>query len=188
MNRSEQINELMAALSKAQGEMTGAAKDGLNPHFGSKYSKIEHVIGAVRIVFAKYGLGFTQPTRITENGNLILETIIGHSSGQWIGGEYPVKPLKEGPQELGKVLTYARRYALQSLAGVPSMDDAEDRDDDGDSAMGRGPQPNRPVAQPIQRPVAQNQRPQQPVVKPVVNQVAKRPTFDEMDAPPGYMK
>jgi hypothetical protein len=41
--------------------------------------------------------------------------------------------VKQDPQAAGSAITYARRYALQSIAGVPS------EDDDGQSSMGKGP-------------------------------------------------
>jgi hypothetical protein len=37
--------------------------------------------------------------------------------------------VKQDPQAAGSAITYARRYALQSIAGIPS------EDDDGQSAM-----------------------------------------------------
>ena len=43
MNRSESINELAAALAKAQAVMAGASKDNINPHFKSKYADLASV-------------------------------------------------------------------------------------------------------------------------------------------------
>ncbi len=182
MNMSPQINELAAALSKAQGEMKGAQKDAANPFFKSKYADLSSVVDAIREPFLNHGLSFTQTTRITEGGHMVLQTYLLHSSGQWMAADYPVKPVKDDPQGLGSALTYARRYSLQAISGVPSIDD------DGEAAMNR-------TAAPIQRPV-QQARPtqatniaQQPqAVRPVQVRPQTKPTFDEMDGPPGYMK
>jgi len=46
-----------------------------------------------------------------------------HKSGQWLQGEYLLPLDKVTPQGAGSAITYARRYALQSLVGIPSVDD-----------------------------------------------------------------
>jgi len=46
-----------------------------------------------------------------------------HNSGQWLSSELLLKPVKADPQAAGSCLTYARRYALQAIAGIPSEDD-----------------------------------------------------------------
>ena len=43
MRTSEQVNEVAAALAKAQGEMKPALKDSENPHFRSKYADLARV-------------------------------------------------------------------------------------------------------------------------------------------------
>jgi hypothetical protein len=40
MRTSEQINEIAAALAKAQGQIEGAVKGSVNPHFRSKYADL----------------------------------------------------------------------------------------------------------------------------------------------------
>lgn len=130
-DQSENINELAAALSKAQGEIEGATKDSTNPFFKSKFADLSSVMECLKKAFTKNGLSYTQPTRVTENGGVIVVTKLMHSSGQWIKGEYPAKPVKDDPQGLGAALTYSRRYALSAICGVAQIDD------DGESAMAR---------------------------------------------------
>ena len=48
MLRSEQINELAAALAKAQGQMQSAKKDAENPFFKSKYADMDSVVSAIK--------------------------------------------------------------------------------------------------------------------------------------------
>lgn len=48
MERSEQINELAAALAKAQAQIRAATKDSTNPHFKSKYADLASVWDAIR--------------------------------------------------------------------------------------------------------------------------------------------
>lgn len=130
MNKSESIDLLATALAKAQSEMKAAQKDAQNPFFKSNYATLDSVFEAIRIPFSKNGLCVTQPTRESDKGT-IVETVIMHSSGQWISGELMINPVKLDPQSKGSALTYARRYLLSSIAGVPQSDD------DGSEATGK---------------------------------------------------
>ena len=130
MYQSEQINELATALAKAQGQMKHAIKDSVNPHLKSKYADLASVIDAVRVPLSENGLSFTQPIRV-ENNVTVLETVLLHTSGQWIKSRVIVNvesTNKNAIQAFGTVLTYLRRYSLSSLIGI-SQDD-----DDGHSA------------------------------------------------------
>ena len=42
---------------------------------------------------------------------------------QWIEADTLLPPTKNDAQAYGSAITYAKRYGLQSLAGVPSLDD-----------------------------------------------------------------
>jgi hypothetical protein len=46
-----------------------------------------------------------------------------HTSGQWLESEFVLPITKQDPQAAGSAITYARRYALQSVAGIPTADD-----------------------------------------------------------------
>ncbi len=136
MNKSDNIAELAKALSKAQADMSGAKKSSNNPFFKSKYADLKEVIECVKEPFADNGLSFAQ-FPISNDGFAGVETVIMHSSGEWISNEYMLKVSKNDPQGIGSAITYARRYALQAACGVPS------EDDDGESAMGRSPKPKK---------------------------------------------
>ncbi len=128
------INELAAALSKAQAEIKGATKDSKNTFFKSSYADLASVWEACRIPLTKNGLAVIQTTDViadTGGDTTLLVTTLVHSSGQYIQGRYPIHPVKNDPQSLGSAITYARRYALQAIVGI-----APD-DDDGEAAMGR---------------------------------------------------
>lgn len=127
---SAEIGALAGALAKAQGELTAATKDRENPFFKSSYATLASVFEAIREPFAKNGLAYTQPTRIDDHGNVVVVTILMHSSGQWIAGEVSAKPAKNDPQGVGSLISYLKRYEIQAMAGVASADD----DDDGNAA------------------------------------------------------
>lgn len=129
MNKSDGINELATALSKAQGEIKGALKDQSNPYFKSKYADLGSVVEAIRAPLAKYGLSYTQLTEPSEKDEVRVETVILHSSGQWISSLLALPVSKADAQGFGSALTYARRYGLSAAFGVAP------EDDDGNAAV-----------------------------------------------------
>jgi len=131
MKSSDAINELASALCNAQGQMGGAVKDSANPFFKSSYADLTSVIKAIKQPFADNGLSYTQFPVSNENG-VGVSTRLMHVSGQWLEMEYTLPTVKKDPQASGSAITYARRYALQSIAGIPTADD------DAESAMLRG--------------------------------------------------
>jgi len=122
MNKSEQINDLAAALNKAQSQMNGAKKGAKNPFFKSKYADLVSVVDAVKGPFVENGLSYSQ-FPVYEDGKVGVETILMHSSGQWISNILLLPMTKQDPQAAGSAITYARRYALQAIAGIPAEDD-----------------------------------------------------------------
>ena len=140
MKQSESITDLATALCLAQAEMGGAIKDSNNPFFKSSYADLTSVIKVIKEPFAKYGLSFVQLPVTSAGGNGVgVATMLMHKSGQWLQSEYLLPMDKVTPQGAGAAITYARRYALQSLVGIPSVDD------DGELAMYRNePAPVEP--------------------------------------------
>lgn len=127
LNMSPTIGKLTEALSKAQGAFDHAKKSVSNEFFKSKYADLAGVIDAAREPLSKNGLAVIQIPK-TVDGNVTLITMLSHSSGEWIQGEYPLKPVKADPQGYGSAFTYARRYCYSAITGI-----AQD-DDDGNAA------------------------------------------------------
>jgi len=126
MNQSESIAKLAAALVKAQSEMPEIPMDGLNPHYKSKFSTLGAVIDKVRPVFASNGLAVLQlPSG--GSGEVGLTTRIIHSSGEWIENDFRMIIMggQNPGQEVGKLVTYLRRYGLAAAAGVYSDEDTD---------------------------------------------------------------
>ena len=141
MEMSEQVNHLAKALCQAQKEMGGAVKDSSNPFFKSSYADLSSVIKAIKDSFAANGLSYTQfPVR--EENSAGVETILMHESGQWIKSSYTLPLTKFDAQSAGSCLTYARRYALQAIAGIPAVDD------DGNDATAAAPPAYTPAPKP----------------------------------------
>lgn len=124
--QSEQINELAAALSKAQGQIKGAVKDSANPFFQSKYADLQSVWEACRVPLSSNGLSILQTMEADEKGDQYIVTTLAHSSGQWISGRMKLNPVKNDPQAVGSCISYYRRYSLAAMVGIyQSDDDAE---------------------------------------------------------------
>ena len=128
---SENVTELAAALSKAQGSIGAAKKDGTNPHFRSTFATLGSVMEAAQEQLYEHGLSYVQlPTHHVDG--IGLTTMLMHSSGQWIRSTM-VLPIdrqkgRTDVQACGSTLSYMRRYMLMSVLGIPQ------EDDDGDSS------------------------------------------------------
>jgi len=129
MKSSSELKDLATALSKAQGQLKPASKDGVNPHFKSSYSTLQSVWDSCRAILTANGLSVAQTFAEGPEGAVTVQTTLLHSSGQWISGDLVLKSVKNDPQGIGSAITYGRRYALAAIVGIVS-----DEDDDANSA------------------------------------------------------
>jgi ERF superfamily len=152
MNKSDSIAALAMALSKAQGQMGGAKKEVSNTFFKSKYADLASVWEAARLPLTNNGLAVIQLPGRDAQGHFV-ETVLTHSSGEWVSGIFYVTPLKDDPQGIMSATTYARRGALASILGIAP------EDDDGEGAMGRPAQAvNRPASKPVKEGPSEEQQ------------------------------
>lgn len=130
--------DLAKALVKAQASMGPAIKDSKNPHYRSSYASLSAVIGAVIPALNEQGVAVLQPAHLDES-YVQVTTILMHTSGQMLSSTVAT-PMgkKQDAQAVGSAITYLRRYALQSIMGLPV------EDDDGNAA-------SRRTVQPVQR-------------------------------------
>ena len=123
MMQSESIANLAKALSIVQGKLTYAVKDSANPFFKSKYADLESVWDACRSLLAENGLCVMQFPGEFIDGCMSLNTMLAHSSGEWIKQTMEVPVTKPDAQGAGSAITYMRRYALAAVVGVVQADD-----------------------------------------------------------------
>jgi hypothetical protein len=119
---SENIADLVTALSKAQGSMESAAKGSLNPYFKSRYADLASIREAIREPLAENGLSVVQGLR-TVNGALEVETVLFHNSGQSIREVLSLPLPRPDPQSIGSCASYGRRYGLMAMLGLAAEDD-----------------------------------------------------------------
>jgi hypothetical protein len=134
INTSPEIGDIAAALAAAQAEMQNVEKDRINPHFKSRYATLGAVLDEVRPQLAKQGIAIVQMAVNGEASTIGVITRFVHKSGQWIESGLYVTPSKFDAQGAGSVISYLRRYALMSMAGVWQDDD------DGEASVGRAEQ------------------------------------------------
>ncbi len=129
-DKSEQINELLSALTKFQA--SDPRIENSKKAYNYKYAPLEKVIEVVRPLLEEQGLGFQQYVELSDDSKRVfVTTILFHESGQFIEYEPLGLPVDynnksvNAPQAVGISITYARRYALSSVLGINSEDDTD---------------------------------------------------------------
>jgi len=120
--KSEKIDKLASALSKAQSEMKGAEKKSINPFFNSGYADLHTVIESSFPHLTKNGLSVIQGNE-SKPGEFFVTTMLLHESGQWIKSKLKMPIEKATAQSVGSVITYGRRYGLSAITGIAQYDD-----------------------------------------------------------------
>lgn len=158
MKKSDQIDELVKALCAFQAELPSIRRDGVNPFHSSAYATFDHIVKIAAPLLSKQGLAVSQPMETLENGDVILNTMLMHASGQYMGSEVKLLLDKRNMQGLGSAITYARRYSYSSVLGLVT-----DVDDDGNEAVKPGnPKGGKSVAEPKNKPAPTSSRPSVP--------------------------
>ena len=134
MKQSENINELAAALCKAQEVMPKAKMSGRNLRFENKaagitgaFANLDDVLDAVKGSLSKHGIALTQHA-YSHRGEVGVETMLLHSSGQWMRSRFGVPAGKHDAQAYGSIVSYCRRYALSSICGISADEDQDGED------------------------------------------------------------
>lgn len=136
---SDSVASLAGALAAAQSEMENATKNAQNPHFRNRYADLAEVLNTVRPVLAKHGIAVLQSPSYSD-GIATVETLLMHSSGEWVRGAASAPVVKTDPQGVGSATTYLRRYALAALCGIAQ------EDDDGEASVRKAePKRSKPV-------------------------------------------
>lgn len=124
--------EIAKALVALQADMETVDKSATNPFFKSKYTPLPQVMEALQPLLKRNKLAILLPlTNI--DGVSAIQTVLIHDSGEVMKFDpFPLILAKQDPQGQGSAVTYARRYALQSVTGMVS-----DEDDDGNKASNK---------------------------------------------------
>lgn len=146
--KSEQLNELAAALCKAQAALRPAAMNATNPFLKNKYADLGAVIEAARKPMADNGLSISQLVG-GDDAVISITTILLHNSGQWLESTVSMtmgeERGKSAAQVAGSIITYLRRYSFASVLGIYA-----DEDTDGSESKQDKPSKAQPATKPAQ--------------------------------------
>lgn len=143
---SQELGELFGALAKAQGEIRSARASSVgvvgreSSQTTFTYADLAEIWEACRAALSKSGLALLQRARVQNNGWVVIETILGHSSGQWIRSELPLLSCTSNgtqdsrPRTIGATISFGRRYGLAALVGVVQ---AEEETEQAQQRVGR---------------------------------------------------
>lgn len=108
------------AFLEAQKKIKPVKKDGKNPYFNSRYATLEAVINNVKEPLNDVGISILQPVM----GDKVVTRLIFTDGTSIDDGGTPIvcKAIND-PQAQGSAITYARRYGLMSILGLPADDD-----------------------------------------------------------------
>ncbi len=144
MNKSESIVNLAIALVNFNGEVSAISKDAKNPQFHSEYVTLDKLIEITRPILQRNGLSIMQFPLTKESGEIGVQTLLLHDSGEYIEGDplymTPYKMVKGGGYEVakdaqsaGSIISYLRRYSYQAILNLNTGED-----DDGNEAGNAG--------------------------------------------------
>jgi hypothetical protein len=134
---SSSIGALATALAKAQIELVNPEKsmiatirpdDKADAEQIFRYAPLSSGLEILRKTLGQYEIAILQATAIDQAVGVVkLTTTLCHSSGEWVGSTWPVCSIEDmaSPKRMGAALTYARRYALFTLAGIAGEDDLD---------------------------------------------------------------
>lgn len=140
MERSESITKIAAAIGDFQKKVGKIKKASNNPFFKSKYASLADILDVIQEPLAESGLSILQmPVEEYK-----LQTILLHTSGEYISSTYTMIPVKNDPQSIGSCITYQRRYAIGAILCLNI-----DEDDDGNKATFGDKKPNTIPNEPV---------------------------------------
>ena len=123
---------LVIALVAAQAELPTALGKDSDGQIGArayKYLSLDKLIDATRPVLTRHGLAIIQhPAMVERNGDGMvpaLKTVLEHVSGEARAETMPLYLTDTTMQGLGSAITYARRYAWQSILGIAAEEDTD---------------------------------------------------------------
>ena len=137
MKKSESLDKFAPAWLKVQQSMGSIPKNSKNPIFGD-YADLVSCVRSIRPLLSAHGFMIIQTGDSGSNGELLIETTLLHTSGQYVSGVFPMRPSnkaieKDACQAYGSAISYGRRYGYMAIVSAYSTKGPM-RDDDGNAA------------------------------------------------------
>lgn len=137
---ADKQTKLASSLVSFVSETQDVHADSTNPFHKNKYASLGAHLSVIKPIAAKHGLAILQ-VPCTEDNCIGIRTTIVHKDGGSIS-EFVGVPASTDTtgQQAGAIISYLRRYALASVAGVAT------EDDDAETDRSVRPQASRPQA------------------------------------------
>ena len=124
------MKSLYTKLLKFQQMVSAVEKDSTNPFLKNKYADVNQFLATIKPVLSEVGLILLQPLTMVEGKQAIKTIIADPETGESI--EETITLIEDtNPQKFGSVVSYFRRYAMQSILSLETTDD-----DDGNAGSG----------------------------------------------------
>lgn len=124
MITSEKFSHVAAQLVQAKKKFSIAKKTGKNTHLKNTYATLDDVLEALTPSMKEHDLMVIQSTMDKSTPQMMyIETMILHSSGEFMAFEYQMPIEGTKAQQYGSTTSYGRRYALCAIFGIAQSDD-----------------------------------------------------------------
>lgn len=123
---SEKKDELFAAIVEAQGKSEGVAKEAQGYKY--KYERLEDVLRVNKPILRECGLAILPGNQVIVDGKVRQFRVVVHTSGQFIAfcSEYGATQASLGPQGIGGIKSYDRRYQAKGILNIVGANEDDD--------------------------------------------------------------
>jgi hypothetical protein len=155
-----ETTSLVAALAAAQAEFPSITRnrEGQLGNRRYKYADLAEVLAAVNPALTKHGIAHVHRFEQTPEGRtlLVTELLFGEER---LSSALPLPLAGQSLQDIGRAITYLRRYALGALLDICPEDD-DDAQDSGHVRQPESPPRSSPPRQiaPPRQPVREDRR------------------------------
>ena len=92
--------------------------------FKFRYASLNAVQAALKSPLSENGICYLQFP--TSKGSVVsIETIVGHSSGEWISRVFTLTAASSDVKDIGGCITYGKRYAIAAIFNLTPDEDAD---------------------------------------------------------------
>lgn len=122
MKTSESNINIIKAVAKAKTLMPKPGKDGVNPHFRSKYTTLDELLRCIEPALSKNGLVMI-PQLLNGENSVGCQIDLYHESGEWMKTPPFFLPAQGTAQGHGSAATYVQRYVISAFWSISAQED-----------------------------------------------------------------
>lgn len=152
------MKNIQKKLLKFQEQVGAIKKDSQNPFFKSSYFNIDTLLATIKPILNEVGLVLLQPLTTVEGKPALITKILDSETEELIEGTV-VLPENPDAQKMGGIITYFRRYCIQSMLSLEAEDDDGNGASNGQNSAKSGsqkPQTNKSTT-PLQNRATEDQ-------------------------------